>query len=515
MRLPFPEHIPLRYSACFAAALCILQLVQGTSPLFSLCCFLFIIIATLAFNLAGGFTRPSGGYVFFYAVLAIIAGLFWKVYLGEPADSNLTQPLLTIEATLGGMTAMFAAVLLSRKLTAKRPFLADIITDANLHSAALGCLIVGLALTLIITVSPYQNGSFLSALAQLNRFLPIAMILGIIYQIRKSGGTSSVNAIVLISGGAIFGTGIIGFSKEGMFTPMLCWLIAAASQRYRVSLYQILGFTLAATFMVYYLVPYSQYGRGYVTRGSISETKQNAFIENIETSISLLSDLGNVRQEFEQTTKGAERNEYEPEYFDSPQGLLDRLQMLSMDDAIINVTEQNGAFGYMPVLWDFENDIPHFLWPGKPTLGVGNLYAHEIGMIGDEDTTTGISFSPMGEAFHIGRWVGVFILAPVLWIMLFTLFDSLCGDVRKYPWGLLALVLFAHLAPEGGLGGPIYMLWYGAIGIIFAALAAAYVMPILGSIFTGAGRTGSRRSGPVRSIPRRLPPIQPSQSSGQ
>lgn len=516
MRLPFPERIPLRYAIYFAALLWTAQLLQGTPAPFSLCCFLFIIIATLAFNLAGGFSRPSGGYVFFYAVLAVILGLVWKAYLGEPADSNLTRPLLSIQVELGGITAMFGAVFISRKLTGNRAFLGNLITDANLRSAALGCMIVGLSLTLILTIFPYTNGSVLSALAQLNQFLPIAIILGVLYQIRKSGGTTSINSIVLISGAAILFAGLIGFTKQGIFTPMLCWLVIAASQRYRVSGYQIIGFILAVGLMVYYLVPYSQYGRNFLLRGSLTESKQEAFSKNIDVAFSLLSDLGSVREQYEQNAKAEQTLSTGPAYFDKPQGLFDRLQMLSMDDAIINETEQSGKFGSWPIIYYFENLVPHFLWPGKPVIGIGNLYAHELGMLGDEDVTTGISFSPVGEAFHIERWVGIFIVAPVLWIMLFTLFDSLCGDVRKSPWGLLAIVLFAHVAPEQMLGGIVYMLWYGAIGIIFAALAAAYVMAILGSIFTGRGRSGFRPSGPVRAIPRRLPPaVQPSQSSGQ
>ena len=146
---------------------------------------------------------------------------------------------------------------------------------------------------------------------------------------------------------------------------------------------------------------------------------------------------------------------------------------------------------------------------------MGNFYAHEIGMLADNDTRTGISFSPIGEAFHLGRWTGIFLVAPLLWIVLFTLFDSLCGDVRKHPWGLLAIVLFSHVAPEQGLGGVVYMFWYGAGGIVFAALTASYVMPILGSIFTSSRRIGLRRSAPIRSIPRHLPPIRPSQNSSQ
>ncbi|MEO6909538.1 MAG: hypothetical protein ABI158_01260 [Edaphobacter sp.] len=520
MRLPFPEHIPLRYAIYFATLLCIAQLLQGTDPSFSLCCFLFILVATLAFNLAGGFTRPSGGYVFFYAVLAVILGLFWKAFLGEPADSNLTRPLLTMQTELGGITAMFGAVFISRKLTFKRPILGNLLTEANMKSAATGCLIAGLSLTAVLMLVPRQGGSILSALSQLNQFLPLAIILGTIYQIRSSGGASTMNLTVLGAGGVSLFLGVLSFSKQGMFTPILCWLIAAASQRYKTSLYKVIGFTLAIAFMVYYLVPYSQYGRNFMVSsvtvngsGVRADSMADALVQNLKVSVSLLSDLGYVREQFEHSTK-AEHGEG-PAYFDTPQGLFDRLQMLSMDDALINETEQNGRFGFSPIIMAFEGVVPHFLWPEKPTVRIGNIYAHEIGVLADDDTVTGISFSPIGEAFHIGRWTGIFLVAPLLWIILFVIFDSLCGDVRKHPWGLLALVLFSHAAPEQLLSFVVYLFWYGAGGIVFVALTASYVMPILGSIFTSSRRTGLRRNVPIRSIPRHLPPVRPSQNSNQ
>lgn len=519
MRLPFPERVPLLYPVIFAVLLCTAQLIQGTDLIFSLCCFLFIIIAAITFNLAGGFTRPSGGYVFFYSILAVIIGVFWKACIGERADSNLLQPLVTIEAALGGIIAMFAAVYLSRKLTTKRAILGGLDIE-NMRQASIGCMVVGLFLTTIFYVVPVQAGSVLSAIGQLNGFLPLALILAVIYEIRKSGGTRSINLPVLISGGVIFFQGLVGFSKQGIFTPALCWALAAASQRYKITLYQIIGFTLAGAFMVYYLVPYSQYGRNFRVFASAESdagvpiTAIDAFWGNLDASVSLLTELGYVRQQYEQAAVPG-RVDNVPAYFDTPQGFFDRLQMLSIDDAIINVTEQRGPFGLWPIVFDFENFVPHFLWPGKPTLGIGNMYAHEIGMIAPDDFSTGVSFSPIGEAFHIARWVGIFLIAPILWIMLFTLFDSLCGDIREYPWGLLVLVLFGHIAPEGGFGGLIYMLWYGAITVIFAALAAIYVMPILGYIATGTKRARLRRVPVVRSIPRRLPPVRPSENSGR
>ena len=503
MRLPFPEHISLLYAGCFATLLCTAQFLQGTSLLFSLCCFGFILIAVLAFNLAGGFAHPSGAYVFFYAFSAVTLGLIWKVVLGEPADSNLKHPLLTIEAHLGGVTAMLGAVFLSRKVTKRRAILADMITDANLLPASLGCMVVGISLSVVLLVVPFEGGTILSALNQLNHFLEISIILGVIYQIRKSGGTSSMNLPVLISMVAAFVFGILVFSKQGMFTPFVCWIMAAASQRYRISFFQAVSFVLFAVFTVYYLVPYSQYGRNVQT---------DSRLENVNISIDLLSDLGKVRQEYEQSAEVFLEGRVTG-YFNTVQPLADRMVMIPVDDAIIGVTEEKGPFGLAPVILQFGNLIPHVLWPDKPAYNFGNVYAHEIGMVAPDDTTTGVSFSPIGEAWRVGRWTGIFLIAPVLWIMLFTLYDSLCGDVRKYPWGLLAIVLLAHIAPDGELGGIIYMLWYGAIGIAFVAVVASYLMPVFGSLFAGRQQTGLRRIAPVRSIPRRLPAVQPSRTS--
>ena len=52
---------------------------------------------------------------------------------------------------------------------------------------------------------------------------------------------------------------------------------------------------------------------------------------------------------------------------------------------------------------------------------------------------------------------------------------------------------FAHTAPEGMLTGAIYLMGYGAISIVFAAFAAAYVMPVLGTLLAGPERANQRR----------------------
>jgi hypothetical protein len=292
----------------------------------------------------------------------------------------------------------------------------------------------------------------------------------------------------------MFWVGLFGFSKEGMFAPFAAWILTAASQRYKLSRPQIVGAILTIIFIFRYLVPYAQYGRSF---------REENGVTSYATVFNLLTNLGYVREQYLESSEDA----YEERvlgYFNTPQGFFDRLQMFSIDDALINRTAQFGTFGASPIIWAFENVVPHFIWKDKPQILIGNIWAHEVGVLGEEDESTGISFSSTATGFHMLGWTGVLLLAPAVWTLLFTIFDSLCGDTRQTPWGLLVMVLYAHAAPEGDLPSLIYICFYTAFGIIFAAVVGAYMMPVLGTLFIGPEGVELRRTGSIRSIAGRL-----------
>jgi hypothetical protein len=499
VRIPFPDRIPLPPAFYFAGMLCVVQLLEGTNGLFSLGCLFFVIVSVLAFNFAGGFTKPSGSYIFFFSTLTLIIGLCWKAILGEPADSNLDNPILGIGVYLGSICSMFVAVVIARRITTKKAILKDLVTEANMQTATVGCMVTGVLIFVAGWLVPGGNGSVLSAVNQINQFFPLAIVLGTIHTIRRSGGTRSVNLPVMLSSTLLFSIGLFGFSKQGIITPFICWLLAAASQRYRVSRIQIGIGILTAFFIFHYLVPYAQYGRS--IRGDSAE-------ENFTVVVSLLSDLGGVREQYLESSSDADADIVHG-YFNTPQGFFDRLTAFALDDAIIEYKRQTGFDGLFPIIFDFENLVPHVIWKDKPIYNTGNVFAHEVGILSDEDTTTGVSFSPAAEAYAFLGWRGVFLLAPILWIGLFVLFDSLCGDLRDAPWGLLVAVFFAHIAPEGGLDGVIYMYFYIAFGIVFSAVVGAYVMPVVGTLVIGPEGISIRRGAPIRSLPNRLRPQAP------
>jgi hypothetical protein len=486
--------------------LLIFQLAQGTAPYFAFCSFGFIMVAVATFNLAGGFSRTTGAYIFFFSTLAVIIGLCAKAVIGEAGDTNLVVPEKTISVYLVSILGMYCAVYVARMLTPRKAALQNLVTDKNLQNATVGCLATGIIIQAVLITVPKTSGSFLSALSQINRFLPMAMILGVIHQIRKSGGTSSINLPVILAGLNIFVVGVLGFSKEGMFTPLACWVAAISCQNYKLSRTQIAGIATVVALIFIFLVPYSQFGRNLVTQDDSLSVRVN-------TALYLLTHLDTVRQDYKETV--VHTLEENRGYFDKDVGLFDRLQMISMDDALIDLTDRDGPHGLTPIIEEFENLVPHFFWPNKPNVAYGNVYAREIGgIIADEDNETGISFSPVGEGYHVAQWFGIIFVAPVLLTILFTLFDTLCGDTRLSPWGLLVIVYYSHVAPEGMLGGAIYAMGYVAFGLIVAALSAAYFMPIMGTLFKGPERTVVQRSGSIRAFSRRAN-VLPSSSAGE
>jgi hypothetical protein len=504
VRLPFPERIPPKTLFYFAGGLSALQLLQGTDAIFSLCCFGYILAAGFAFNIAGGLNQTSGAYVFFNALLSVIVGLCWKAILWEPAQANLLAPQLTIEVYFAGMVMMLLAAFLCRKLRLSRPLLENILPDNKYENATYGCLITGTIIAIanaFASTTSANSGSVLAALNQLNHFFELAIILGVIHIIRRSGATRSVNMPVLIACGYIFLGGLFGFSKQGMLAPFAAWALAAASQRYRLSRGQILSFVIGIWFVFYYLVPYSQIGRNY---------KQEKLSQNISVSLSLLTHLGDVRDQYLNTSTDAYDNKMYA-FYDSPQGFFDRLQMFALDDALIDYTQKFGTFGLLPVVQSFENVVPHFIWKDKPMFLYGNTFAHEIGLLSEGDESTGVSFSSSAASFHMYGWKGIFLLAPAMWFLLFWVFDSLCGNIRRTPWGLLVLVVYSHAAPEGDITSIIYMFSTGAFGIAVASYLTAYLMPIIGGVFLPSARVLSR-TGPLPSVPRRIPPPRSSEA---
>ncbi len=471
MRIPFPERVRPSHALIFATMLLVVELLEGTNPYFAGCAFCFILVAAISFNIAGGIAYPSGAFILFNAIFTIALPLTAKAILGQPGNRNLHAPVRTIEVYLCGMVGMFAAAVVSHRFRRRKALLSGLLAESNLRSSYVGSAVFAVLIFVFLVVFPGgANGSFSSFLNQIDRFPVLTFIIGVVYIIHHSRGRRSVTVPLLLM--IVFTSlmGLITFSKELFLTPFFAWAITAALMGYRLRWINIVLFVVGMYLTVTFMVPYAQYGKSFVAP-QLSRTG---------TAIYLLTHMDDVRQQYEESVAFTGN----VHFYDQHMGLLSRLEVFSVDDALIDVTDQRGPIGYTPLIEGFEAMIPHFLWPNKPVAFYGNTYAHEIGILGDNDNLTGVSFSPSADAYHEGGIIGVLITESGVLILIFLVLDSVIGDVRLNPIGLLMTILISRAASEGALFSTPYLISNALAGIVIVAYICAYALPIIGKVFT-------------------------------
>ena len=494
MRIPFPNRIHPWHAGIFAGIICAIQLIEGTPIYWAFGIFIYIMTATFAFNLVGGMYRASGAYIVANAILAVILGQCAKILLREPAQSNLRDPETTILVYVAGMGVILFAALISRRLILKVPLLERGTTSTNMRQIGMGCAVLAIILYEFGDLLGTENGSVGSALRQFNMWLPLAIILIVYQTIKESGGRRSITPVSL--GLILYATyiGVLGASKQGIFTGPVAYLVVCIAMRFRFRLIHMLVLLPIAAVLVFYMVPYSQVVRNYVRYAKTTEEARTIAWQWLSHPQDLLSAYSEI--------KSADSDAIGTiHYFDNSEGFMDRLTMVAVDDALIDITDRGNVFGFWPTLFGLENVVPHFVWKDKPTIGFGNIYAHDLDILSDEDTTTGISFSAMADAYHQGKWLGILILYPFLLIILFSAADSLTGDIRISPWGFAYTVYFLHIGPEGDCGSLIYSAFYTSFILITTVYTARFAMPVIGAFLAPEKRSVLLTRKP-QSIPR-------------
>jgi hypothetical protein len=480
VRLSLPTRISPWGTLLFAVASFFVQQVQNTSIAFSALYFAFVILSMVAFNLAGGFSRLAGAFFAFFSLLVCIVGVTWKMVLGEPGQSNLQAPIVTMTCYVitAGMFIVIALLMERIDLRAVSIGSGGKQQRIDYTVVGLGCVLLSVGINAAAAIMGAAPGGLLSALHQLDRFIPLGIILGTIGAIDDSHGRRTMNFVNTVGMLLLFINGLQTFSKQGMFTPMVCWLMGVVYRRFPLRRVHLIAIGLAAFASFYILAPLSE-ARD-LNPGNLSYTEGIAF------GVDKIIHFQQVRAHVKAYGDAPPSHSY---YDKAQNALIGRMTMIGTDDALINYSMTAEPFGMQPVWDDFLNFVPHVLAPNKAQELTGNFYAHEIGgMLSDDDFTTGISFSPVAETFRLETWLGMFLLLPGVLLLMFVSNEFVCGDLRKAPWSLLPILLYAHTAPEGLLSSQIYMIGYGNGAFLLSIFFCTRIAPTIGGLLYGGIR---------------------------
>ena len=202
-----------------AVVLMLAQILEGTAVEFALLHLAFVVLWILAFNLAGGFTRASGAYVFWFGLFTVLLGTILRACIGQAADDRSYTPVTSMAVYTASMACLVLVVIASRRITRNTISLAERVGSyrLNYRNSAAGCLALGMFITYGGPFLPGGGGAFFAALYHINLFPLLAIILGTIEAVQSSGGKRCVNWINACAFTSAFIYGFAGFSKEGMF----------------------------------------------------------------------------------------------------------------------------------------------------------------------------------------------------------------------------------------------------------------------------------------------------------
>ena len=177
--------------------------------------------------------------------------------------------------------------------------------------------------------------------------------------------------------------------------PFFSYFLVCAALEYRFRPLQVMAMVAWLAFAIGFLFPWAQYAR--------ASTRQSTLTGTVEATINLLKNPATIPAMYSWYSDSLKKNEDINQVslcYDHPHGLLDRESLICQDDRLIQLTQHTGPVGFSYLVDGFEMVVPHFLWPSRVTLSLGNIYGRETDEASQEDFTTAVAFAPIGDAYR-------------------------------------------------------------------------------------------------------------------
>jgi hypothetical protein len=446
---------------------------QGTGLAWSLLFFCFLMLAVTGFNVAGGLYRAPGAFILFNALLTMVIGVVGKIVLLEAADSNLQAPMHLMEAYMLGMASMCLASIVERVFRPNRSLMVQWFPITSLRTLYIGIATTGMGLQIFWLTSPaIVEGSVTSALRYADQMLPFAVILGVMYTVRRSNGKRSLTPFLIFIMTLMTLEGLNSYSKQGLFMGSFCWVLGAGVSRLRLRTVHYVTAVVVGFVLVYFGVTIVQAGKNL--------NRELSQQESIQQTMGLISNFKELRAEDQEEDDTLDSRQ-DVNYYNQPEGFLDRLEMVGIDDLLIDETDRDGYFGFGSTYQGFISVVPHFIWKNKPYMYYGNTYAHQLSLLSDDDNSTGVSFSLSADAYKEGGFIyGIVVGETLCLILVFCITSWVVGDVRDHPAAIILVLLVAHVAPEGAMSGLIQLILYTGV-VLIVGLFSRYISPLIAS----------------------------------
>jgi hypothetical protein len=467
----FPRAFRLDIVVVFALALMVLQLAVGTTLEFAELTFLAIFFSALAINFAGGLQAVAGCCIAVVACKTFLIAEIAKVCFGEPGQTNLEQPTITMGVMALSMAAICLASLVSISFRSRWVLLAPTQDDQSLKKIAIIALIIGIGSFFVaqfLGVSEegaVRLGGVPGLLRRISACAPLAIVAGTAYTIQVSQGKRLLSAFNIVPFAIQFGVGILFTSKQALFDPFFYTTVTGIAFGFAWRRLHFLSGISIVFIAFFVLFPFGQVTRSYTRGANIRDTYKKTvdfFNQNLHNPNFFVNQYLEYKEGVEEDAAGR--------YFSRPSGLLERFSLIKPADLLVSATLKQGQGGWETINSGLADLLPRLILPRR-YVDVPNALGYQAGIVDEDNNGTDIAFGFAAHAFYAFGWTGVALGSFFIGVLLIVVTRLLTSGLPNNVWAVVFLGSYQHMIAEALIGGVLQILLYQTAWTLAALFA--------------------------------------------
>lgn len=419
---------------------CLAHLLIGGDPV-------VVLVAGLTFALS---ICPIAlcGFLNLGAVLMALVGfqyvgfpIFAKLAMGQPLDSNLTDPRGAFLVVLLGMVGYLTAFACASIFPVGRPILKRAKTERDLGRISIFAGMVGAVASAAIFAHAGHSHKGISVANFFLSFFYLALISALARNAPHSRRqTRDWRVWVLVA--ALFAIGVVTNQRGVLPNLFLCLVVVKTAFDAEINWKLVAAATGALALGVVLITPIFLRVRAFranlTWRQLIAET-WHATSDWRET-FSLYHDRSRIV---------GESQGWYLRYYGAPDNILERLSLINHVDVLKTGSDVNARYGGRDLRIALEVAIPRALAPNKPRgFSQGDWLYQTMGV---QSGMGGYSTAPLiGEGYACFGWLGAFCYPFIMGFALLLLIRKISGfDLCGNIWAIFVLVLLQGPFVEG------------------------------------------------------------------
>ena len=331
----------------------VFHVALGADPLVVFLAFLTVLIGVYAIA-RPGILNIGAVLVFLVTFRYVGFPMIAKLFMGQPLDSNLYDPLGSFLVVLLGSLAYLVAFEVARKTPVGRPLLKPVVDSRRLRLISIAAAAVGVSANVIMAS---QLGTLYTGITVANyfvSFLHLSLIAAVAGALLASKGRRSwdlwVIAVIVIE----LAFALTRNSRMVMMETFLSYLVTVIVFRGWINWRQGAALALSLLLMVVFITPVMLEVRG--VRSTQSAT------ERIENSLDKMLNWREAAEDYQNSRKFSSSYLY---YYGASRNVFERMSFISHVDLMKVSFDAVGFVGFEDIETAFARNVPRLFSPDK------------------------------------------------------------------------------------------------------------------------------------------------------